>query len=254
MRDAFVAADLQDAFALYVRRTLGPALDRVGMQPQPGEPEGTGLLRPKLLGWLGRSGDDAAVRAWAREAVQAMLADPAALDPSLQGVALTVAAHDGDEALFEQYRQRFESATIPRQRQQYLAGLAAFRDPEIVDRALEYTLSGPLRTQEILRIPFSLLETPAGRERAYRWMTDNYGTLAQRIPAEFTSFFPYFAGGCEPERLEAAAKFFGDPQRDTPATRVSLAKVTDAVGDCARLREREAASVAAFLTQYVGSR
>jgi alanyl aminopeptidase len=98
------------------------------------------------------------------------------------------------------------------------------------------------------------MDTPAGRDRAYRWMTENYGTLTQRIPKDFTSFFPYFAGGCEPERLEAARSFFGDPERDSPATRVSLAKVTDAVTDCARLRGREAASVAAYLTENVGSR
>ena len=128
------------------------------------------------------------------------------------------------------------------------------RRDRFVERALEYSLTGPLRTQEILRIPFGLSETPAGRERAYRWMTENYGTLAQRIPKEFTSFFPYFAGGCEPERVESARQFFAHPERDSSPTRVSLAKVSDAVGDCARLREREAASVAAFLTQHVGAR
>ena len=254
VREAFVPAEMEEAFAVYVRRTLGPALDRIGMQPRPGEPEGAGLLRPKLLGWLGIHGHDEKVREWARGAVHALLADPATLDPSLHGAALTIAAYDGDRALFEQYRERFESATTPRQRQQYLAGMAAFRDPGIVDRALEYSLTGPLRTQEILRIPFGLSETPAGRERAYRWMTENYGTLAQRIPKEFTSFFPYFAGGCEPERVESARQFFAHPERDSSPTRVSLAKVTDAVGDCARLREREAASVTALLTQHVGAR
>src|SRR5262249_32493258 len=37
VRGALVTPDLQDPFALYLRKTLGPALDRVGTSPAAGE-------------------------------------------------------------------------------------------------------------------------------------------------------------------------------------------------------------------------
>jgi aminopeptidase N len=254
VRIAFVPEELEDAFAVYIRRTLGPSLDRIGMEPAPGEPEGATLLRPMLLGRLGIDGGDDAVLTWAKKQAHAYLTDPAAVDPSLAGTVLQIAARDGDQALFDQYREHFESAQIPAERARFLSALAGFREPALMDAALDYALHGPLRTQELGRIAFGMLDTPAGRERAYRWMTTNYGTLTSRIPKEFTSFFPYFATGCELDRLESARTFFADPDRDSPSVRVTLAKVSDSVTDCTRLRQREEAAVAGYLNQPAGSR
>ena len=93
-------------------------------------------------------------------------------------------------------KQRFESAGTPTERARYLQSLGAFRDPALVDRALDYAFSGPLRTNELFAIPASLTQTPSGSDRAFRWMTENYATLAERLPPEFMGFMPYFAGGC----------------------------------------------------------
>jgi alanyl aminopeptidase len=99
-----IPPDDSDAFAAFVRRTLGPALDRVGMNATPGEAEVQSMVRPRLLAWLGDEGRDASVQSFAETKANQFLADPTSVDPSLAGTVLILAAHNGDRALFDAYR------------------------------------------------------------------------------------------------------------------------------------------------------
>ena len=254
VRRAFVASGLEEPFAAYVRRTLGPALERIGLDRAPDEPESVTALRPSLLSWLGDEGRDPKVREHARGVARAWLDDAAGVDPSLAEAALEVAALDGDRALFEEYRRRFEAATIPAQRARYLRALGAFRDPALVEAALAYVLDGPLRPQEVFAIPMAMASgPPAQGERLYRWMTENYTRLAARLPPPIAAAaLPYFAAGCSAERLAAARSFFAEPAHNLTGTDVGLAKVGEMVESCVALRDREGAAVAAYLQSGAG--
>jgi hypothetical protein len=254
LQSNLITPELENAFAVYVRRTLGPSLDRWGLEPKPGEPEGVTLVRPRVLNALGDIGKDPKVQARASELAHAYLENPSALDPSIRGTVLDLAAQNGDRALFDAYRSRFEAAKVPAERGQFLSGLGSFRDPALANQALQYALEGPLRPNEIGSIPFGQMETAAGRDRGYKWMTENWTALTSRVPKEFTSRFTFMAGGCDEKRLEAARTFFTDPSRDSPSIRYGLARLTDSTGDCLRLREREGGAVSAYLGQLVGSR
>jgi alanyl aminopeptidase len=249
VRRAFVASGIEEPFAAYVRRTLGPALEHIGLDKRNDESEAVTELRPAIVEWLGDEGHDAQVREHAARVARAWLADPSAVDPSMAGTALQVAALDGDRSLFEEYRKRFEAATIPAERSRYLSALGAFRDPALVEEALAYTLKGPLRPQEVFAIPLRAAgQSPAQEERVYRWMTENYVFLASRMPPPVAAtYLPYFAAGCSAERLAAARIFFADPARNLPGTEVELAKVGEAVKSCVELREREGRAVSNYL-------
>jgi hypothetical protein len=249
VRRAFVARGVEESFAAYVRRTLGPALERMGVDKRADEPEAVTALRPSLVDWLGDEGRDPQVREHAGRLARAWLTDPTSVDPSMAEVALQIAALDGDRALLEEYRKRFEAASIPAERARYLRALGAFRDPALVEEALSYTLKGPLRPQEVFAIPQRVAaQSPAQEERVYRWMTENYAALSSRMPpAVAATYLPYFAGGCSAERLAAARAFFADPARNLPGTEAELAKVGEVVQSCVELRDREGRAVAAYL-------
>jgi alanyl aminopeptidase len=249
VRRAFVASGVEEAFAAYVRRVLGPALERIGLDKRADEPEAVTALRPSLVAWLGDEGRDPQVREHAGRVARAWLADPSAVDPTLAGTALEVAALDGDRALFEEYRKRFEATTIPAERARYLSALGAFRDPALVEEALAYALKGPLRPQEVFAIPAVVASaSPAQEERVYRWMTESYASLTSRMPPTVAAtYLPYFASGCSAERLAAARSFFADPARNLPGTEAELTKVGEVVKSCVELREREGRAVSAYL-------
>jgi cytosol alanyl aminopeptidase len=250
---AFVAPELEDAFAVYVRRTLGPALARFGLETEPGEDEAVTAFRPKLIGWLGDRGRDEKVVAYATEKARAYMADPASIDPSIAGISLELAAMNGDAALFDELVRRFESAQTPADRSRYLHAIGNFRDPGLRDRALDYALTGPLRPNEIFSIPFMIGDRPDGEDVVFAWTLANHDAIAARIPPFVLGFMPASAGGCSAERLAKAQEFFGDPAHQGPGTETTLAKVSDQVTDCVRLREREGTKVAAYLREAAGA-
>jgi alanyl aminopeptidase len=254
VRLAFVPLELRESFALYVQRTLGPALERFGMQSKPGEDESVAIFRPQLLRWLGDEGRDAVILEQCEDMARSYMLDPSSIDPSLAGVALDLAAFRGNRELFDEYKTRFETAKVPADRNRYLSGLGSFRDPALVQEALVYATTGPLRANELFSIPRSIMSNPTNTDMMWQWFTQHYDFFAGRLPETSMGFMPFMASGCSAERLEAAKVFFAEPEHKAPGTETNLAKVGDAVRDCVSLREREGAAVASYLNTMVGER
>jgi len=240
----FRSPELEEPFAAYVRATLGPALKRFGLSRAPGEDESTTALRPVLLKWLAEEGKDEEMLRHAQSLAHTYLENPSKVDPELVEPALSAAALRGDRVLFEEFKKRFEIATVPAERRKYLVVLASFTAPELVDQALRYVLEGPLRPQELLVIPRQM----GNSMRLMQWITTNYEKLTSRIPAQQAVYLPYYALGCSLELLEATRSFFtsATPPK-VPGTDVQLAKVTEQVKECHRLREHGGESVASYL-------
>ncbi len=243
----FVTDDLVEPFAAYVRRTLGPARDRFGVEPRPDDIEAVKLLRPGLITWLGDDGRDPEVRVYCKEMAKRYLADPTSIDPTIAGAVLAVAASDGTREEFDVYRQKFESSKVPAERSRYLSALGKFDDPKLQDETLAYALTDKVRPTEIFQAVFGLADSEAGRDRLYAWMTSNYDRLTGRMPPEMMVYMPYFATGCSEQRLDAARKFFATPSHSVDGTDASLTKVGDTITDCLNLREREGKAVAGYL-------
>jgi len=253
VHDAFITPDLEDGYAAYVRKTLRPALDRFGLQTKPGEDEEVTRFRPQLIGYLGDDGRDLAVAHYADSLAHAFMKDPGSIDPTMITVSISLAAQHGDRAMFEECKRRFESASNPQERSLFLGALGSFRDSAIVTEALAYSLSGPLRPNEFFYIPFGVSAVPKYADMSFDWMMEHYEQVMAKMPPLFAAFLPYSAGGCSRERLAKAEAFFGDVSRKVAGTEESLAKVSDQVNDCAGLREREGARVAAYLKQFVAA-
>jgi alanyl aminopeptidase len=248
VKGAFVERESEEAFARYVDRALSPALDRFGPSRREGEIEAVSFMRGAMLRWLADEGRNVRARAYGDSLARAFLADPASIDPSLALSALQIAARDGDEALWETIRQKFETTTNPAERRLYLQALGAFQSPAMREKSLAYALSGPLKPQETLTIPREIADvSEEGTDIAYDWMTRNYITVRDRLPPMLAVFMPYLGGGCSAERLARAQQFFAEPAHAPAGTEKELAKMTEAVEDCVELRRREGERVKSYL-------
>lgn len=249
VESAFVTDELKPNYAAYVRHTLSPALKRFGMTPKNGEDETIGMVRPLLISTLADSGEDEKALEHCEATAKIYLKDPEAVDPALVGSAIRISAMRGDKTLFDNYRQRFETAGDPADRSRFLSALGRFKDPELRKEALEYAMTGPLRPQEFFSIPFSIASSSSkDADLIFDWMMENYDKILAKVPPQFKAFFPSFAGGCSTERLEAAREFFAEEEHQAPGLEVRLAKVSDQVTDCVNLREREGEAVATYLS------
>jgi cytosol alanyl aminopeptidase len=243
-RNTFDSAEARPRFASYVRRTLGPALKRIGLDPSNDTSQAVTILRPDLVAWLAQYGGEEPVWKFVQEQLPKYMKDPSSVHPSLAGLVVGLSAARGDEALFEEYRKRFENATIPAERARFLSALGQFRDPAIKAKVREYALTGPVRPTDF----FQLLgggDTEEDREDTYQWILANYDTIVKRLPPAFAANMPFVAGGCDPGRVERARKFFAD--RKVEGTERAMARVTEQVNECATLRAREMTAVLKFL-------
>jgi hypothetical protein len=208
-------------------------------------------MRPNLLAALGVRGRDPEILAWGRLTARRYLEHPDSVDGSVVGTALNLAARDGDLALFEEYRTRFETTRIPSERARFLVALGNFRSVELLEKALDYALSGPLRPQEVLTIPRTLVDNEELRDQRWRWMQRNHQAIVEKVPPFSVPGLTGFAKCCDEPRIEEANSFFTRPDNDLPGTKEELAKVTDSIRDCAGLRRREAQAVVRYIHQVV---
>jgi alanyl aminopeptidase len=243
----FISPDLRASYAIAVRRMLRPALKRVGMQKARGEADAVTLMRPGLLTALGVYGMEKEVMDWARPAARRYLTHPDSVESSVVGTALNLAARDGDMALFDSYRERFETTSIPSERARFLTALGNFRRSESIERALDYALTGPLRPQEVLTIPSQMTENDELRERAWRWFRTGYKGIVRRVPPFYLPDLPQFASGCDTLRTGEAQAFFSFPDANLSGTQEDMAKVAEGNRDCTGLRGREQPAVARYL-------
>ena len=251
---SFVPDELEDKFAVFVRQTLKPALERFGYTAQPGEDEVVSSLRPALIGTLADEGQYTEALEYCERLAKQYLQDPNSVDPGMIGTAIALSAHRGDMALYQEYKKRFETATNPADRSRFLGALGDFRDKAIWDDALSYVFSGPLRPQEYFTIPGSIAGiSEESSEYVFTWLQEHYDEVVAKIPPMMKMFLPYFASGCNRERLAEAKKFFMDESRYTSGVETQLQKVSDQVNDCASLREREGPAVAAYLNSIAGN-
>jgi alanyl aminopeptidase len=246
---ALIPEEQKEPFAAYVRSTLGPALQRFGLERREGEDEAVGLFRPRLMSYLGDEGQDPEVRTAALSLSRSYLEDSSSIDPSLAATGLQLAALDGTEELFKTFRERFEGTQIPVERSRLLAAMGAFTGEDLQERILTYSLEGPLRPNELFVIPRRMATTPEGGDRVFEWLTENFEAVTSRVPPVYKSLMPFIVRGCSRSRLEAAHIFFAKPENRVEGTEESLQQVADEVLDCVNLREREGASVAEYLQQ-----
>jgi cytosol alanyl aminopeptidase len=252
VRRTFVTPAVEGTYLVGVRKMLHPPLARFGMARAKGEAEPVTLMRPNLLTTLAVHGNDPQVRAWARTAARTYLTNPGAVDPGLAGSALEIAARDGDDSLFQAYRARFEATKIPAERNRYLTAIGSFRRPDLIEKALAYTLAGPLRPQELLVIPRQVAtENDALRDHVWEWLKSNYAAIASRVPPFFVSQLTSLANGCDEARIEDARTFFTVLVHSPTGTMEELAKVCDQIRDCAALRRREGPAVLRGLTEVL---
>ena len=240
--------DVEPAFAAYVEHALAPALDHFGVVRQPGEKESISFVRGRLLATLADEGRSMRARSYGDSLAAAYLVDAASVDPALAPSALQIAALDGDAALWDSFRSRFEAAQNPGERRNFLQALAGFRAPDLQQKTLDYALAGPLRAQEVLAASRGVGEgSEAGRDASFKWMRENYDQIMKRVPPMLGVFLPHAASGCSAERLTTAQAFFSDPAHAPPGTEKELAKVTESTEDCMKLRQREGGRVSEFL-------
>ena len=168
----------------FVRGRVGPAVTALGWVPRSGESEGTKQVRGELIGAQGKLGNDPATQDHAAERYRAYRNDAAAVDPNVVPSIVAILAHTGDATRYDEFNERFRTATTPQEERRYLFSLAAFQSKALLERTLARTISGEIRTQDAPFLVSAVLGNVYGRELAWDFVKTNWEKMDQLFPKQ----------------------------------------------------------------------
>lgn len=170
-------------FVALVADLLQPALNRLGWEAKAGETPQEAELRSSLISTLGSLGEksvcDKVASLWT-----SYLRDRKSVDSNmLPALVETTAAH-GDEACYQQFIQLKETAATPQEETRFLFALSSFRSRPLIERTLEGTLNGFVRTQDAPQMVRALLMNPEGGDAAWAFLKKNWQLLVAAFPLQ----------------------------------------------------------------------
>ena len=179
-----ITVEDRPALEAFVRGRVGPAVTELGWVPRSGESEGTKQLRGELIGAQGKLGNDPAIQDRAAELYRAYRNDAAAVDPNVVSALVAILAHTGDATRYDEFNERFRTASTPQEERRYLFSLAAFQPKALLERTLARTVSGEIRTQDAPFLISAILGNVYGRELAWDFLKTNWEKMDQLFPKQ----------------------------------------------------------------------
>jgi aminopeptidase N len=244
VHEYLATGDAKPKIEAFIRSLLRPLLADVGFDRAPSDSDERRALRAAVVSALGTIGEDADLIAAARAALDRSLGGGPPLEPTLAGAIVRIAAMHGDEKLFDALAAAADRATSPEDRYRYLNALAAFREPPLIDRALERTLSSTMRSQDAALYLAAFFQNPAARSRAWSFISAHWKALEPkiRVVGSDTTLMAAFGAFCDTGARDQVKAF--SAAHPLPSAARTLEQTLERIDNCARLRARQAAAVA----------
>lgn len=165
-----------------LRGLLAPAVERFGWSAKTGESELESQLRGDLVGALGTIAGDKACQERARQLLGRYEKTPESVDRNLIPALISIVAHTGTASDYEKFYGKFKTARTPQEETRYLFALANFRVAHLIDRTLNLTLSGEVRTQNSPYLMRGILLNKDAREKAWAFMKARWNDMLRQYP------------------------------------------------------------------------
>ncbi len=219
--------------AAWLRRTFSPAFASLG-PPSESDSANTREFRALLFKMLGYYGNDPAILAQARQIAQQHLADPASVDSTLGQTALSISARNGDAPLFETLQKLAETSTNPELQVGSLRLLAEFENPALVQRALDYSVSGRVRNQDASTQFAIELSIEKNREPAWNYIKANWNKVQVQVAPREAALVRSSGHFCSADARQDVEQFFAGHK--VAGSGVALKHTIERINGCIELR------------------
>jgi cytosol alanyl aminopeptidase len=249
-----VPANLLPNYRRFIRQAFGARAAALGWSAKPGEGTETRLLRATLVPFVADTGDDPALQAEARRLADRWLMNHQGIDPDMLNPVLSTAALSGNRTFFDALVGELKKTTDRQIRMSIVEALGSFRNPALVQAALQLLLQPDVDPREtfnpLLMIPLSYPET---EKLPLEFIRTNYDRLVARLPSgggfEAGASLPAVGQTfCdEPSRQEFVG-FFQDRSRQFTGEPRAYAQTLENIRLCEARKTAEGPGVAAFLS------
>ena len=177
---SLVPQDQQSRYHQLLRAQFTPLANELGWKDRSRDTDEQRSLRARLLSVLGAAHDPGAVAA-AQDAARKYLQHSGAVEATFSNAAFSVAAQNGNPALYDQFHSAFLKAPATDQYYQYLFALAAFPQAALAQRTLALVDTGKVHQQDYPAFFSALLTNPATRPAAWAYLKTHWDSLALKV-------------------------------------------------------------------------
>jgi aminopeptidase N/puromycin-sensitive aminopeptidase len=237
------------AFQAWVHQTFSPMLQQLGYAGRSSDTPEDKQKRADLFRLLGDVGNDPEVIQQARVMVQQYMKDPTSVDPTLAGAVVSVAAHNGDSELYNQYKAELQKVKSPQLYYLFFYALAEFPQQPLIQQTLQSTLTPEVRGQDLL-ILVNLLMNSSSQNATWDFMRQNFGEIMKKTGGGLGGVGVFLDGTqsfCSTERANEVRQFFD--QHPFPGTERNQKEAIEAINGCVELSGRQQNNLAAWLKQ-----
>ena len=252
----FIGRDLvtendRESYQAWVRSLLAPIAKEVGWEAKPGESDSQKNLRANLLQVLGSVGRDPEALAEARKLTERALQTPASVESSLAASAFGLAAQNGDSAFYDRVMANVKSAPTPELYYLNFFTLSSFRDPQLLQRTLDYAISPEVRSQDTLNLLGAVMGNPAGEKLAWNFVRSHWAEV-EKAGGPFASAQVVTSTGafCDAGLRDEVTDFFS-VHRVAAAER-SFRQAVESIKNCVDLKAQQSNQLASWLDSHSG--
>lgn len=236
---------LRESMKPYGRQLVQAQVERLGWRPTADESHSDSLLRPTVLG-LASVYDEQAVVEEALRQFDAMTV-PEDLHPDLRGVIYGTAARHGDRKTFDKLLALHDTTTNSEERVTLSSALTGFKQPEIIQTALELIDSKTVRLQDASYwVAYSFMNY-YGRDATWQWLTTHWDWLESNLGGDMSFYrFPVYAARNYSDKafLPEFTAFF--EQHTSPGLERPINQAIETINWQSAWRDRDLKAILAF--------
>ena len=172
---------------------------------------------------------------------------PESVDAGLAGKALTIAAMNGDAALYDKYVARMVATKNPEEHDFYLQALGAFPQAALAKRTFDLVLGPDVKSQDMFAL-VSPLTNYEIQPVAWELFKSNFASIMKKIDASDAVGLAQVAQVfCDTKLRDDSQKFFAE--QNLPGTQRILENGKDSVNACIQVRDLQQKNLTAYLAK-----
>lgn len=237
----------REALKPYVRRLVSNEVKRLGWDTRESDSHFDKLLRPTILG-MASAAEHPEVLAESRQRFDAAESSDA-IPADVRGVVFGTVARTGTKKDFDKLLRFHNAASLSEERNTLAAALTNFRQPALVQAALELVDSKTVRRQDAMTwVAYSFMNRHA-KHATWQWLTEHWQWLDKTLGSDL-SFYrtPIYAARSfsDPTFLPKYDAFFADKQ--SPALERSIKQGREILQWQIDWKRRDLAAATDYLT------
>jgi puromycin-sensitive aminopeptidase len=213
-------------------------LEKLGWKESPKELNVTALMRSRAIRGLGANGDREVI-AKAMELFSRYL-DGGQIGNNIKSAVFYVNAYNGNADTYKKFLQLFKNGKIPEEQRMFLEAMSSFNNPDIIKKALDFSLSNEIRLQDAFIVPSFVSATVSGRKLIWGWTRTNWHRIMNMYSMNTNKLQFYLGnlGAVDDKRsMLGVRKFFSNSRNMRGDARIAVKRALELMEANIRFRE-----------------